>query len=62
MRNRSLMAAIAAIICVPLIFAFAGGGRHTGLVIGVVLVLVGIAWGVFGPRDPDDDGRPRPGR
>jgi hypothetical protein len=53
MPNRALLAAITAIICLPLIFSFVGGGGHAGVAIGVVLVLVGIGWGLLGSRSSE---------
>jgi hypothetical protein len=54
MPNRTTVIAIAAVITIPLIFALLGGGRDAGLIIGVVLVAVGVAWSVIGSRTPND--------
>jgi hypothetical protein len=42
--RRLLVIAIGAIVAIPAIFAALGGGRHVGLVFGVVLVVVGVGW------------------
>jgi hypothetical protein len=54
MRSTRTLTAIAAVITIPLIFALVGGGRDAGLIIGVVLVVVGVAWSVIGSRGPSD--------
>jgi hypothetical protein len=46
------MAAIVAIICVPLIFAWFGGTQQLGLIIGVVLFAGGLMWMLVGSREP----------
>jgi hypothetical protein len=48
------LAAVAAIIAVPVIFAAAGGSRSAGLLIGVVLVVGGVTAGLLGGRGRDD--------
>jgi hypothetical protein len=57
MRSTRTLTAIAAVITIPLIFTLVGGGRHAGLIIGVVLVAVGVAWSVIGSRGPGDRDR-----
>jgi hypothetical protein len=49
--NPVLLAAIAAIICVPVLFASFGGSQEAGLAIGVVLVVAGVIYGVLAARD-----------
>jgi hypothetical protein len=57
MPGRSAILAIGAIIAIPAIFAALGGGHYVGLVFGVVLVVVGVAWMlVGGSRDEGDSG------
>jgi hypothetical protein len=56
MRSTTTLTAIAAVITIPLIFTLVGGGRHAGLIIGVVLVVVGAAWSVLGSRGARDRG------
>jgi uncharacterized membrane protein HdeD (DUF308 family) len=53
MPSRMTIIAIGAIIAIPAIFAALGGGRYVGLVFGVVLVVVGVAWMLVGSRDSD---------
>jgi hypothetical protein len=58
MRSTRTLTAIAAVITIPLIFTLVGGGRDAGLIVGVVLVVVGVAWSVIGSRgrsDRDDE-------
>jgi hypothetical protein len=55
-RRRRVIAAIGLIIAAPLIFAAAGASQNAGLVVGVVLVVVGIGWGIAGARRADDEG------
>jgi hypothetical protein len=55
--SRATVLAIGAIIAIPAIFAALGGGHYVGLVFGVVLVVVGVAWMlVGGSRDEGDSG------
>jgi hypothetical protein len=54
MPSTTTVIAIAAVITIPLIFTLLGGGRHAGLVVGVVLVIVGVAWSVIGSRGRSD--------
>jgi hypothetical protein len=54
MPSATTVTAIAAVITIPLIFTLLGGGRDAGLIIGVVLVVVGLAWSVIGSRGPGD--------
>jgi hypothetical protein len=54
MPSATTVTAIAAVITIPLIFTLVGGGRDAGLIIGVVLVAVGLAWSVLGSRRPSD--------
>lgn len=53
MSRRLTVIAIGAIIAIPAIFAALGGGHDVGLVFGIVLVVVGVAWMLLGSRDPD---------
>lgn len=53
MSRRITVIAIGAIIAIPAIFAALGGGHDVGLVFGIVLVVVGVAWMLLGSRDPD---------
>jgi hypothetical protein len=55
-RNPRLLLVIAAVISLPILFGLLGGTRDAGLVIGVVLVVIGVASGLFGTRAPDDGG------
>lgn len=50
MPGRLAIIAIGAIIAIPAIFAALGGGHDVGLVFGIVLVVVGIAWMLLGSR------------
>jgi hypothetical protein len=50
--NPVLLAAIAAIICIPVLFAALGGSRQAGLAIGVVLVVAGVLVGLRDRGDP----------
>jgi hypothetical protein len=50
MPGRWTIIAIGSIIAIPAIFAALGGGHATGLVFGVVLVVVGVAWMLLGSR------------
>ena len=54
MPNRTVLLAIAAVIALPILFAVAGGGSDTGLIIGIVLVVVGIVSGLAGARRAGD--------
>jgi hypothetical protein len=54
MPSATTVTAIAAVITIPLIFTLLGAGRDAGLIIGVVLVAVGVAWSVIGSRGPSD--------
>ena len=56
MRNPRVLLLVAAVIVLPILFGLLGGTRDAGLVIGVVLVVVGVAAGVLGARSPDDGG------
>jgi hypothetical protein len=56
MPSATTLTAIAAVITIPLIFTLIGGGRDAGLIVGVVLVAVGVAWSVIGSRGPRDQG------
>jgi hypothetical protein len=51
MPGRLGIIAIGAIIAIPAIFAALGGGHDVGLVFGIVLVVVGVAWMLLGSRD-----------
>jgi len=59
MSHRTTVIAVGAVIAIPLIFAALGAGQDAGLAFGIVLVLVGVAWMLFGSRtgdgDPDGD-------
>jgi hypothetical protein len=55
MPNRRLLAAIALIICVPLLFAWLGTGQGAGLAIGIMLVAVGLGSTLLGSRRSEDD-------
>jgi hypothetical protein len=57
MPSATTVTAIAAVITIPLIFTLIGGGRQAGLIVGVVLVAVGLAWSVIGSRGPSDRDR-----
>jgi hypothetical protein len=46
--RQQLIAAVTAVICIPLAFALVGGGQGTGLIIGVVLVVGGLSLGLLG--------------
>jgi hypothetical protein len=55
--NPRLMLVVAAVISLPILFGVIGGTRDAGLIIGVVLVVLGIASGLVGARrstDADD--------
>jgi hypothetical protein len=54
MRNPHFVLLVAAIIMLPIVFGMLGGTRNAGLVIGIVLVVAGIASGVLGTRSPRD--------
>jgi hypothetical protein len=54
MRHPRLLLLVAAVITLPIVFGLLGGTRDAGLVIGIVLVVVGVASGVLGGRAPDD--------
>jgi hypothetical protein len=56
MPGRLTIIAIGAIIAIPAIFAALGGGDQVGLVFGIVLVVVGVAWMFLGGSrdDPED--------
>jgi hypothetical protein len=50
-RDRQLwIAAIAVVICVPVLFASLGGSRAAGLAIGAVLVIAGVLASIRGGR------------
>jgi sorbitol-specific phosphotransferase system component IIBC len=55
-RNPRRLVVVAAVISLPILFALLGGTHDAGLVIGVVLVLAGVAYGIIGSRAPDDGG------
>jgi hypothetical protein len=57
MPNSRLVAAIALVICIPLLFSVLGTGQRAGIAIGVVLVVVGLGVGALGSRG-DDEGAP----
>ena len=48
LRNPTLLAAVAIVICLPILFAAVGGSQTAGLIIGIVLVLVGVFAGLRG--------------
>jgi hypothetical protein len=50
MDRRRLILVIAIVIALPILFASLGGSGNVGLVIGVVLVLIGLAWMLVGSR------------
>lgn len=50
--RQRFIAIIAAIITLPILFATIGGGRSTGLTIGVVLVVVGLTIGLLNRDEP----------
>lgn len=55
--NPRLLLVVAAVISLPILFGVVGGTRDAGLIIGIVLVVVGIASGLIGARrrtDADD--------
>jgi hypothetical protein len=54
MPRRGLVLAIGLVIAAPLIFAAFGASRRAGLIVGVVLVIVGIAMALRGGRRPGD--------
>jgi hypothetical protein len=54
MRSTRTLTAIAAVITIPLIFTLVGGGRAAGLIVGVVLVVAGVAWSAIGSRGRSD--------
>jgi hypothetical protein len=56
MSRRITVIAIGAIVAIPAIFAALGGGHDVGLVFGIVLVVVGVAWMLLGSRDSDGSG------
>ena len=49
--NPVLLAAIAAVICIPVLFASLGGSQEAGLVIGIALVVGGVVYGIVSRRD-----------
>jgi len=56
MTSRLLIVAIALVICIPLVFAALGTSEPTGLMIGAILVVVGVAGMLLGARRSEDDG------
>jgi hypothetical protein len=54
MRHPRFLLLVAAVITLPIVFGLLGGTRNAGLIIGIVLVVVGIASGVLGGRTPGD--------
>ena len=54
MPDRRILAALALVICLPLLLASLGVGRYAGLAIGVLLVLVGLGSLLFGSRRERD--------
>jgi drug/metabolite transporter (DMT)-like permease len=55
MPSTTTVTAIAGVITIPLIFTLLGGGRNAGLIIGVVLVVIGVAWSVIGSSGRGDE-------
>ena len=53
-RRRRFILAIGLVVAAPLIFAATGATHRAGLIVGVVLVVVGIAMGVAGARRAGD--------
>ena len=56
MPGRGLILAIGLVIAAPLMFAAFGASQRAGLIVGVVLVVVGIAASLVGSRAPEDRG------
>ena len=54
-KNPAALAAVAVIVCVPVLFAAFGARGEIGIVIGVVLMVAGLAWTFLGSRGTDDD-------
>ncbi len=50
MPSRTTLIIIGAVIAIPLIFAALGASQSAGLVFGVLLVVVGLAWTLAGSR------------
>ncbi|HEV7494849.1 hypothetical protein [Baekduia sp.] len=50
MPSRTTLIIIGAVIAIPLIFAALGASQAAGLVFGVLLVVVGLAWTLAGSR------------
>jgi uncharacterized membrane protein len=48
--SRTTLTIIGAVIAIPLIFAALGASQSAGLVFGVLLVVVGLAWTLAGSR------------
>ena len=48
--NPVLLAAIGAVVCVPVLFASFGGSQEAGLIIGIVLVVAGVVYGALAAR------------
>jgi hypothetical protein len=53
-RNPRLLILVAAVISLPILFGTLGGTSNAGLIIGIVLVVVGIASGLVGGRRSTD--------
>jgi hypothetical protein len=58
-KNPAALAAVAVIVCIPVLFASFGARGEIGIVIGVVLMVAGLAWTLLGSRGTDDDGPDR---
>jgi hypothetical protein len=54
-KNPAALAAVAVIVCIPVLFAAFGTTAEVGIAIGVVFVVAGLAWTVLGSRGTDDD-------
>jgi hypothetical protein len=50
MPSRTVILVIGAVIAIPLLFAALGASQSAGLVFGVLLVVVGLAWTLAGSR------------
>jgi hypothetical protein len=56
-RRRQLILAVGLVVATPLIFAATGASQRAGLIVGLVLVVVGIAMGLAGTgRAGDGEG------
>lgn len=53
-RNPRILLLVAAVISLPILFGALGGTRDAGLIVGIVLVVVGLASGLVGSRRPTD--------